>query len=212
MKHTRLDSKFFESTRGQIVQSLRGGNRTVNELAAELGLTDNAIRANLLTLERDKLVHQAESVKGFRKPHFSYALTDEARDLFPKAYDSLFNRLVDVLKSGLARASVLGIMRETGRSIGSANAASPEASVEERVDHALAALEELGGSAVTESDEGNIYIKSGGCPFAEAVAEHPEVCQVAEAMLSEITGLPVEEHCDRRHKPKCSFAIKTAHP
>src|SRR5947199_106053 len=38
------------TTRGQIVTLLRGGVRSVDELANELGLTDNAVRAHLAVL------------------------------------------------------------------------------------------------------------------------------------------------------------------
>ena len=57
MKATKFDQRFFESTRGQIVSLLHGSNKTVNELADALGLSDNAVRAHLLTLERDNLDH-----------------------------------------------------------------------------------------------------------------------------------------------------------
>lgn len=41
---TRFDQRFFETTRGRIVTLLRGTTKTVNELAEELELTDNAVR------------------------------------------------------------------------------------------------------------------------------------------------------------------------
>ena len=90
---TKLDKRFFDSTRGRIVTLLRGTTRTVNELAEELGLTDNAVRAHLLSLERDGLVTQSGIQRGTRKPHFAYELAAEAEHLFPKAYDALLNQL-----------------------------------------------------------------------------------------------------------------------
>src|SRR5881398_826577 len=56
MRKTNLDKRFFESTRGRIVLLLRASEKTVNDLAAHLQLTDNAVRAHLLSLERDGLV------------------------------------------------------------------------------------------------------------------------------------------------------------
>jgi predicted ArsR family transcriptional regulator len=56
---TRLDRKFFESTRGQIVTLLRRAGLTVDELAQEVGLTNNGVRAHLATLERDGIVRQS---------------------------------------------------------------------------------------------------------------------------------------------------------
>src|SRR3954447_11095439 len=86
MKHTKLDRRFLESTRGRVVSLLRGEPRTVEELASLLELTDNAVRAHLTTLERDGIVRQSGVRRGLRKPHFTYALTPEAERLFPKAY------------------------------------------------------------------------------------------------------------------------------
>ncbi len=83
MKPTKLDQRFLESTRGRIVRLLRGSSRTVEELATQLELTDNAVRAHLTTLERDGLVRQSGVRRGARKPHFTYSLTPEAEKLFP---------------------------------------------------------------------------------------------------------------------------------
>jgi predicted ArsR family transcriptional regulator len=91
----------FGSTRGRIVTLLRGTTKTVNELAEALQITDNAVRAHLLSLERDGLIRQSGTQRGIRKPHFAYELTDEAEHLFPKAYDALLNQLIAVLKGRL---------------------------------------------------------------------------------------------------------------
>jgi Predicted transcriptional regulator len=210
MNKTKVDSRFFESTRGRIVMLLRNGSRSVNNLAADLGLTDNAVRANLMALERDHLVESAGSVKTSRKPYAVYRLSDEARHLFPKSYDSLFNRLLEAVKNRFSPASITGLMHEVGKNVASGKTLSPDANLEERLEYTLSALEDLGGSAVIEREGSKIRIKSESCPFADAVTEHPEVCRMAEAMVEDIVGLPVEEICDRKGTPKCCFAINTA--
>jgi|SRR4051794_24969499 predicted ArsR family transcriptional regulator len=207
MAKTRLDSKFFESTRGKIVLLLRSGSKTVNELAAALSLTDNAVRANLLTLERDRLIEQSGSVKGHRKPHFSYMLTADARHLFPKSYDSLLNVLISELKDRLNTGTLLDSMRSVGRRIGKRPDEDKEFTQLSRIQESVAKLEALGGAPRLVDEENKFIIKSESCPFAESVSEHPEVCQVAEAMIEEIVGAPVKEICDRRGTPKCCFEI-----
>src|SRR6185369_2106039 len=116
MKQTKLDKRFFESTRGRIVTLLRGSAKTVNDLSGELTLTDNAVRAHLLSLERDGLVKQGGTQPGTRKPHFAYELTDEAEHLFPKAYDVLLSELIAVLKGQLKPEALEKVLREVGRS------------------------------------------------------------------------------------------------
>lgn len=208
MKATKLGERFFDSTRGRIVTLLRGGTKTVNDLTAELGLTDNAVRAHLLSLERDGLVRQSGVQPGHRKPHFAYELTAEAEHLFPKAYDALLNQLITVLKDRVSSTELDQVLREVGRSIAAQDAASARNdSLEQRVRKALHVLEALGGSATIEQDGKRFIIRSGSCPLAEAVAAHPEVCKLAEELVAKIVGTTVHEQCDREEFPRCRFAI-----
>ena len=208
MEQMKLDKRFFESTRGQIVTILRGSPCTVDELAGQLNLTDNAVRAHLLTLERDGLVRQSGLRRGPRKPHFTYVLTPEAERLFPKAYDALLNQLISVLKNRLNPSEIEDVLREVGRAVAADSPADQDDDFETRVQSALKVLVAIGGAAEVERDEDKIVIVGNGCPLAAAVAVHPEVCHLAETLVSEIVKVPVEEHCDRQGTPKCRFEIK----
>jgi predicted ArsR family transcriptional regulator len=209
MKATRLDQRFFESTRGRIVSLLRGTTQTVNQLAEELNLTDNAVRAHLLSLERDGLVRQGGVQRGTRKPHFAYELAPEAENLFPKAYDALLNELISVLKGRFSPSVIEEVLREVGRSLADQhNSGSDRADLEGRIQTALQVLTALGGAPRVEEDEGTTVIRSGACPLAAAVAEHPEVCELAETLVAEIIGVPVREHCDRTDQPRCCFEVE----
>ena len=75
MNKTKLDKRFFESTRGRIVTLLRGSTQNRQRISGRAELTDNAVRAHLLSLERDGLIKQRGVQKGTRKPHFAYELT-----------------------------------------------------------------------------------------------------------------------------------------
>ena len=205
---TKLDKRFFDSSRGRIVTLLRGSARTVNELAEELELTDNAVRAHLLSLERDGLIRQGGVQRGTRKPHFTYELTSEAESLFPKAYDALLNQLISALKGRLTPEALQEVLREVGRSLAAnANSDRTKDDLETRISKALKALEAIGGAAQSEKNGDTFVIKSGSCPLATAVAEHPEVCQLTEALLAEIIGRKVRERCDRDGSPRCAFEI-----
>ena len=202
-----FDKRFFESTRGQIVKILRDGGGTVEDLSAKLNLTDNAVRAHLSTLERDGLVRQSGLRRGLRKPHFTYVLTDEADKLFPKAYDSLLNQLLTVLKTRLSGPEIEGVLRETGRGMVADASVVPAANLEKRVQRALKVLEAIGGAAKIEKHGDKLAIQSSGCPLAEAVSVHPEVCRLAESLVAEIVKAPVHERCDRTGRPRCRFEI-----
>ena len=53
MQRTGWNKRLLASTRGRILALLRSENRTVNELAAALRLTDNAVRAHLFEMVGD---------------------------------------------------------------------------------------------------------------------------------------------------------------
>lgn len=207
MEAMKLDQRFFESTRGQIVTILRSSPCTVEELATRLELTDNAVRAHLSTLERDGIVRQSGIRRGARKPHFTYALTEEADGLFPKAYDTLLNQLIAVLKHRLSPTEIEDVLREVGRAVAASTPNGHDASLQSRVQKALRVLEAIGGSAEIEQHDDKIVIRGNGCPLAAAVSVHPEVCRLAETLVGEILKVPVVEKCDRESRPQCRFEI-----
>jgi predicted ArsR family transcriptional regulator len=207
MEVTKHDQRFFDSTRGRVVNLIRGGASTVEELALKLELTDNAVRAHLVSLERDGLVQQSGVRRGARKPHFTYSLTTEAEKLFPKAYDALLNQLIAVLKDRLDEREIEVVLREVGRSIAAGAVPGQQDDLESRVQTALKVLAAIGGAAEAEQLEEKFVIRSNGCPLAAAVSVHPEVCQLAETLVSEIVKAPVQECCDRTSNPRCRFEI-----
>src|SRR6266513_1264162 len=117
MQRTGWNKRLLASTRGRILALLRSENRTVNELAAALRLTDNAVRAHLLSLERDGLVRQSGIQHGFRKPHVTYVLTADAEQIFPKAYGALLDLIMTVLSRKLSATQLRAAMREVGRKV-----------------------------------------------------------------------------------------------
>nr|QRW40696.1 transcriptional regulator [bacterium] len=200
--------RFLTTTRGRIVSLLRRSSRTVNELAEALGLTDNAVRAHLATLERDGLVQQAGSRPGFRKPNLTYDLTPAAGGFFPKPYGPLLQHLLVVLSERLPAPELDDALQEVGRRVAALyldrmQGTDPRG----RVCQAVAVLTELGALAEVEEREGKLLIRGFDCPLAAAVEGHPGACRLAEAMLSELVGAPVVERCQRETPPRCIFEV-----
>jgi predicted ArsR family transcriptional regulator len=208
MRNTKLNERFFDSTRGRIISLLRDSTATVNDLSEHLGLTDNAVRAHLSTLERDGLVRQSGLRKGSRKPHYAYELTSEGEHLFPKAYDALLNQFISVLKERLTARAFKDSLRAVGRAL-ALNRKSSERrqSLERRAQDALRTLKDIGGNPRLEKHRGTLVISSGSCPLAAVVAEHPETCQMVETLISDLVESEVKEDCDRSSTPRCRFTI-----
>jgi predicted ArsR family transcriptional regulator len=203
MKMSRL-----APSRAKIIQLLRRAQRTVNELAHALGVTDNAVRANLARLERDGLVQQAGSRASFRKPESTYDITPEAERLFAKAYVPVLGTLLAVLEARLDDDELDSYLREVGRQLAAPHLGSLVGlSPKQRAKEALKVLEEFGGVADLEERDGGLQIRGFGCPFSQLVPGHPRLCVVAEALVGELVGTPVREACDRGERPKCCFRV-----
>jgi predicted ArsR family transcriptional regulator len=206
---TRLDRKSFESTRGRVVTLLRRSGYTVEELARELGLTNNGVRAHLATLERDGIVRQSGVVRresGGGKPAYLYELTPEAEDLFPKAYEPVLHRLLAVLSERFGGDESEALLRSVGRLMAEGETV-PTDGAHAGLEEAVGVLNELGGLAELEEHDGGLLIRGYSCPLSGVTPEHPEVCRMVETLIAEVAGVAVHEHCDRGDKPRCCFEI-----
>jgi predicted ArsR family transcriptional regulator len=209
MKPIGWRERLFKSTRGKILDLLRSREYTVNDLADELHLTDNAVRAHLASLERDRLVTQSGFKPGIRKPHTTYTLAPEAEQFFPKAYGRLVSLLMSIFSRQVDPRKLRAGMRVAGRKIAQEHLTDLQGKTrEERIDAALGILKELGGAASFREENGKHFIYGNGCPIAAATANHPEACLLAESLLTEIIGSPVKEHCIRGAAPSCRFQVK----
>src|SRR5271165_1323964 len=101
------DARFFQSTRGKIVAVLRRRRgASAVELAEELGLSANAIRQQLLFLERDNYVEERPVRRGPTKPTHQYSLTKHADTLFPQSYDRMLRAVLRGVREELGEGAL----------------------------------------------------------------------------------------------------------
>jgi predicted ArsR family transcriptional regulator len=201
----RRDDRFWASTRGQLLVLLRQGTETVNDLAAALGLTDNAVRAHLTALERDGLVRPTGMRRGPRKPAVTYALSPEADQLFPKEYGPVLRHLLDELKDRLTANQLDEVAQATGhRMARNFRPVGATAGPAERTERAAAVLRELGGCCEPAAANGTVTIGCTACPLAVAAEGHPEVCRLVETLLSDVLATPVRQRC-QTNPLRCRF-------
>ncbi len=212
MDQASVGRRFLETTRGQIVGLLRRGERTVEELARALDLTDNAVRAHLATLERDGLIRQSgvRRSPGAGKPAALYELHPEAEPLFSRAYAPFLSALLEELASRLSRDEVENVLDGLGRRLAAPSLPPPTASLETRLQAAVELLNSLGGAAELAKRDGVHVIRGSGCPISAAVTRRPEVCRAVEALLSDIVGVRVRQCCAHGERPSCCFEVPPA--
>ena len=114
------DDRFFQTTRGKIVSELRRrGSASAADLAHVFGLSPNAVRQQLMVLERDGLVAETSVRRGPTKPTYEFSLTPDADRLFPQAYDKMLSAVLrevrDQVRGAGGRADLRRPLRARGR-------------------------------------------------------------------------------------------------
>lgn len=182
--------RFFQTTRGKIVSELRRrGSASATDLARSFGLSPNAVRQQLMVLERDGLVAETPVRRGPTKPTYEFSLTTEADKLFPQAYDKLLSAVLHEVRAQFGPAGVERVFdglsrRAVERARLSVTATDPE----QKVAQLTEMLRKSGVVAEYSLIDGGFELHEHNCPYSSAAKEHPEVCQVIHQVIDDTLG------------------------
>lgn len=203
--------RFFQTTRGKIVAELRRrGSASAADLAREFGLSPNAVRQQLVVLERDGLVFEKPVRRGPTKPTLEFSLTGGADKLFPQAYDKMLDAVLREVRDQFGSPAVERIFdglsrRAAERARQKINAQEPE----QRVAQLTQMLRENGVVAEYSLIDGGFALHEHNCPYSGVVKEHPEVCQVIHQVIDEtIGGEHVQTESLAKGGKECRFEMK----
>ena len=206
-----MHDRFFETTRGKIVGALRERrSASAFDLAQAFGLSPNAIRQQLVVLERDGLVAGKSVRRGKTKPTVEYALTAEAERYFPQRYDKMLNAVLREIREAGGDAAVKDVFARIGRR--SVEKLEPEIidlTTEQRMVALTSSLRESGVTAeLRRTAEGTLVLHEHSCPYAAVVAEHPEACTAIHTILDRVA--PGTQHVESiaTGGTECRFEVK----
>jgi predicted ArsR family transcriptional regulator len=190
-----MHDRFFDSTRGKIVGALRSrGAASAFDLAAEFALSANAIRQQLVILERDGLVAGKSVRRGKTKPTHEYSLTPQADRYFPQTYDRMLGAVLREVRLSSGDAGVAQIFDGIAkRAVGKMASALEGKSTLERVEAIADNIRDSGVAVEVEEHDGTIVLREHNCPYANVVSEHPECCTVIHTMLDEVISPEVTQ-------------------
>ena len=194
--------------RGRIIALLRRGASTVEELAAALGVTDNAVRAHLQRLEDEGVVRATGSRQGpgAGKPATTYQVATEAEASLSSAYAPVLTALLQALAERTQPEELDALMREVGRRLGPAQPKG--GSLDSRVRAAAALLSSLGSELDVERTPDGYLLRGFACPLAAAVRGESSTCHAVEELVGAVVGASVRECCDRSGGARCRFEIR----
>jgi predicted ArsR family transcriptional regulator len=194
-----------------VINAVRNGAHTVNALAKELGVTDNAVRLQLSALERDGLLQRRGVVHSGRagQPAAEYELTPQGEDALSRAYRPVLAALVQALGGRMDAASLRRLFTDTGRRLATppVDASAPLAA---RAASCVALIESLGGSATVRSSRREATIEGAGCPLAAAVREEPATCYIMESLIAQHADAKARQRCQHGDNPRCRFELSVS--
>lgn len=184
-----MHDRFFESTRGRIVGALREQHAaSAFDLAELFGLSPNAIRQQLVILERDGLIAGRSVRRGKTKPTVEYSLTPEADRYFPQRYDKMLNAVLREIRAAGGDDAVKAVFDKIGqRSVARMQPAIIDLTLEKKLATVVSALRASGVTADLQTTEtGMMVLHEHTCPYASVVAENPEACSAIHTILDAV--------------------------
>lgn len=211
-----MHDRFFESTRGKIVGALRERRAaSAFDLAAEFGLSPNAIRQQLVVLERDGLIAGRSVRRSRTKPTVEYSLTAEAERYFPQRYDKMLNAVLREIRTAGGDGAVKAVFERIGkRSAERLAPAGDEQPPEARLEHLVSVLKATGVTAeLRKTADGTIVLHEHSCPYAAVVAENPECCSAIHTILDQVApGQAHQVESLATGGTECRFEISVSTP
>ena len=197
-----------ERTRGRLLAALREGSWTVDDLADRLGLTDNAVRFHLESLEQAGTIEKNGVRRlGVGQPAVLYALSAAGEEAFSKAYAPVLIATLVELRERMTPRELMGFLKRIGRRLAT-EVGRFNGSLATRASNASSLLNALGGVTEVGKKADGYVIIGRACPLARAVEADHCVCAAVTSLVAEVVGADVTECCDRSGRPKCRFEIK----
>ena len=187
---------------------------TAEGIAAELGITPNAVRQHLTNLERDGLV-SSEAVRSKRgRPYLKFSLTDRADAAFPKRY----GQLATMVLTELQEMGGPELLDEVFQRVAHRNAQSVAPTMEglgfdERLQRLVEWIARAGTLAEREETPEGVRVTIRNCPFRNTALKFPQVCTITPQLIVELVGQPVsQEKSIHRRDAYCSFLVQRPDP
>ena len=207
-----------DSRRAILLSLKRDGAATIAQLAENLGLTGEAVRQQLLQLQRDgwieaRVSRPLERVRTGR-PATSYRLTVAGDHLFPKHYDALNVAMMDAVAEELGpEASTRVLARVAAEKVAAIEPSLRGMALPERV----VALKDWylhdDPYMQVEDAEGGFRLIERNCPFINTAMRRPALCSVSVNALTQLLGVRVaREEKFQNGDGRCVFRIYGKEP
>ena len=188
----------MQPTRKRILEIMRERQVcTVEHLASELSLTTVTVRHHLDILAKDGLVEMTELRRRDApgRPQHTFKLTLSAHERFPKNYQGLSVFMLDEIRDTLSASDLEHMLQGMAtRMATQARMPDADANPEQRMNAAVAYLNECGYSAEWAREGEQIVLRTHNCPYHEVSKQHTELCSMDLMLVSQLLGIKPKKH------------------
>lgn len=194
------------------------GTVTIAQLASELELTGEAVRQQLLQLQREGWIESTvdrSTVRGRTgRPATVYRLSVAGDHLFPKQYDALATAVIDAVANELGGdAAVRVLARVADERVATMTPAVAGRSLDQR----LMILKNWYLSDDPYMDvervDGDYRLIERNCPFYNTAMQRPALCSVSVNALTRLLGVRVDrEEKFQNGDGRCVFRVHSDQP
>ena len=207
-----------DSRRSILLALKRQGPSTIAQLADELQLTGEAVRQQLLQLQREGWIESrvTRSLERGRtgRPATSYILTEAGDHLFPKHYDALNVAMMDAISEELGPDAVKKVLsRIADTKVAATEAALQGLPLAERI-QALKDwyLKDDPHMQIEKAEDGYLLVER-NCPFINTAMNRPALCSISVNALSKLLGVRVvRDEKFQNGNGRCVFHILANEP
>jgi predicted ArsR family transcriptional regulator len=206
-----------DSRRAILTALKQQGAATIAQLATTLQLTGEAVRQQLLQLQRDGWIEaKIERASGGRtgRPATTYSLTPAGDHLFPKQYDALSVAVIDAIADELGPEAAKRVLaRVADERVAASLPMMRGLPLEERVELLKGWYLQDDPYMDAEKTADGFRLIERNCPFYNTAMRRPALCSVSTNALTRLLGVRVmREETFQSGQGRCVFRVMAGEP
>lgn len=165
----------------RVLELLRDGPQTAQQLAEDLGLDTSSVRRHLETLRIRGLISAEDKIQGPGRPKRRYDLTENGWESFPRDYAFLLRAVLARIESRHGREAVLEAFDDIAQKIAQGVAGKD---MPTRLESLERIYNDLGFEATVEREGGALFVVQRNCPFLKAAKDDPHgLCECLDERI-----------------------------
>jgi predicted ArsR family transcriptional regulator len=207
-----------DSRRAILVTLKRQGASTIAQLAEQLQLTGEAVRQQLLQLQREGWLEARVTRTSDRgrtgRPATSYSLTEAGDHLFPKHYDTLSISMMDAILDQLGPDALKKVLEKiSDAKVGVKESAIRPLSLPARMQALKDWYLKDDPHMSVEQTEGGYRLIERNCPYINTAMNRPSLCSISVNALTKVLGFRVaREEKFQNGDGRCVFRVYSDDP